>query len=49
MLSTEDFIIAAFCCVDDLWHQVTQGRKIRRGGFAPSLSNSELITMEIVG
>ncbi len=49
MLSTEDFIIAVFCCVDDLWDQVTQGKKIRRGGFAPSLSDSELITMEIVG
>ncbi len=49
MFSTEDFIIAVFCCVDDLWYQVTQGRKIRRGGFAPSLSDSELITMEIVG
>ena len=49
MLSTEDFIIAVFCCVDDLWHQLTQGRKIRRGGFAPSLSDSEIITMEIVG
>jgi Transposase DDE domain len=49
MFSTEDFIIAVFCCVDDLWHQVTQGQKIRKGGFAPSLSDSEVITMEIVG
>ena len=49
MFSTEDFIIAVFCCVDDLWQQVTQGTKIRRGGFAPSLSDTEVITMEIVG
>ena len=49
MFSTEDFIIAAFCCVDDLWSQVTQGKRIRQGGFAPSLSDSEVITMEIVG
>ena len=49
MFSTEDFIIAVFCCVDDLWNQMTQGKKIRKGGFAPSLSDSEVITMEIVG
>ena len=49
MFSTEDFIIAVFCCVDDLWHLVTQGQKIRKGGFTPSLSHSEVITMEIVG
>ena len=49
MFSIEDFIIAAFCCVDDLWSQVTQGKRIRKGGFTPSLSDSEVITMEIVG
>ena len=49
MFSTEDFIIAVFCCVDDLWNQLTQGKKIRKGGFAPSVSDSEIITMEIVG
>ena len=49
MFSTEDFIIAVFCCVDDLWHPVTQGTKIRKGGFAPSLSDSEVVTIEIVG
>ena len=49
MFSTEDSIIVVFCCVDELWNQLTQGRKIRKGGFAPSLSDSEIITMEIVG
>ncbi len=49
MLSTEDFIITVFCNVDDLWQEMTQGQKIRRRGFAPSLSDSEIITMEIVG
>lgn len=49
MLSTEDFIITVFCNVDDLWQEITQGQKIRRRGFAPSLSDSEIITMEIVG
>lgn len=49
MFSTEDFIITVFCCVDDLWSQITQGKKIRLRGFSPSLSDSEVITMEIVG
>ena len=49
MFSTEDFIITVFCNVDDLWREMTQGRKIRKRGFAPSLSDSEIITMEIVG
>ena len=47
-LVSHNLIIAVFCCVDDLWHQVTQGTKIRRG-FAPDLSDSEVITIEIVG
>ena len=49
MFSTEDFIITVFCNVDDLWQEMTEGQKIRRRGFAPSLSDSEVIAMEIVG
>ena len=49
MFSTEDFIITVFCNVDDLWQEMTEGQKIRSRGFAPSLSDSEIITMEIVG
>jgi hypothetical protein len=45
----EEFIIAVFCCVDDLLKEVTEGRRIRQKGFAPALSDSEVITMEIVG
>lgn len=48
-LISHDFIITVFCNVDDLWQEITQGQKIRRRGFAPSLSDSEIITMEIVG
>ena len=32
-----------------IWQEITQGKKIRLRGFAPSLSDSEIITMEIVG
>jgi hypothetical protein len=43
------FIIAVFCCIDHLIKEITQPRQIRQRGFAPGLSDSEVITMEIVG
>ncbi len=49
MFDTEDFIIAVFCCIDDFLKEITQGRPLRKRGFAPSLNDSEVITMEIVG
>jgi hypothetical protein len=49
MYTMDEFIIAVFCCVDDELQAVTQGRRIRHGGFAPSLSDAEVLTMEIVG
>jgi hypothetical protein len=48
MFSIEEFIIAVFCCVDDALAKVTQGKPIRSKGFAPKLSDSEVLTMEIV-
>jgi hypothetical protein len=48
MFSIEDFIIAVFCCVEDLWAEITQGQRIRAKGFAPALSDTEVLTMEIV-
>ncbi|PZV08052.1 MAG: hypothetical protein DCF22_20890 [Leptolyngbya sp.] len=44
----DEFIIAVFCCVDDLLEEITQGKPIRQKGFAPALADSEVITMEIV-
>ncbi|MDX2229443.1 MAG: IS982 family transposase [Leptolyngbyaceae cyanobacterium bins.349] len=49
MFSIDEFIIAVFCCVDDLLEEVTQGKPIRHGGFTPRLSDAEVLTMEIVG
>jgi len=49
MFSIDEFIIAVFCCVDDALADVTQGQAIRAKGFAPGLSDSEVLTMEIVG
>jgi hypothetical protein len=48
MFSIEEFIIAVFCCVDDLLQEMTQGQAIRQKGFAPALADSEVITMEVV-
>ncbi len=48
MFSIDEFIIAVFCCVDDALAEVTQGRPIHAKGFAPALSDSEVLTMEIV-
>ena len=43
-----EFIITVFCCVDDALAAVTQGQPLRAKGFAPALSDSEVLTMEIV-
>jgi hypothetical protein len=48
-MSLEEFIITVFCWVEDSFESVTGGVKLRTGGFAPRLSDSEVITLEIVG
>lgn len=48
MFSMDEFIIAVFCCVDDLLQSITPAHPLPRKGFAPRLSASEVITMEIV-
>ena len=45
----EEFIITVFCWVDEGVEAVTSGIELRTRGFAPRLSDSEVITMEIVG
>jgi len=49
MFSIDEFIIAVFCCVDDLLQTITEDHPPRSKGFAPALSDSEVMTMEIVG
>ena len=49
VFNTEEFIIAVFCCIEDWLHEIIQGQRIRAAGFEPKLSDSEVITMEIVG
>ena len=44
----EDFIINVYCCVDEIYQEIIQ-TPLRTRGFAPKLTDSEVITMEIVG
>jgi len=46
--SLKDFIIAAFCLIDDELKEL-EPKLPKRRGEKPSLSDSEIITMEIVG
>lgn len=47
-VSIEDLIITTFCFIDDELQQVIKGETLRRGGFEPQLTDSEMITMEII-
>jgi hypothetical protein len=48
-MSIEDFIITVFCVIDDQLEQLLKGKKLRGRGRHPQLTDSEVITMEIVG
>jgi hypothetical protein len=43
------FIIEVFCLVDDFMKVFLQGKRLRKRGPRPTLSDSEVLTMEIVG
>ena len=45
----EEFIISVFCYVEQARQQVVGESRLRGRGFAPELSDSEVMTMEIVG
>ena len=44
-----DFIVTVFVLVDDFYKDFSKLHKLRKSGFSPKLSDSEVITMEIVG
>ncbi len=46
-MSMEDFIITVYCLIDETLKIVIAPQKLRRRGFEPSLSDSEMITMEV--
>lgn len=43
------FIITVYCLVCEHYAQICKSRPLRRGGFAPALSDEEVITIEICG
>ena len=43
------FIVAVFCRIDDTLKLLFQGKRLRQRGPAPVLSDSEVLTMEVVG
>jgi hypothetical protein len=48
-MSIDDFIISVFCMIDDELKIILKEKKLRTRGPSPYLSDSEVITMEIVG
>ena len=48
-MNLDDFIITAFCTIDDTFKQLFPTQRLRQRGPAPKLADSETITMEIVG
>lgn len=44
-----DFIIAVFCVIDDLLPEATGGQRVRQRGPQPTVADSEVLTMEVVG
>ena len=47
-MSMEDFIITVYCLIDELFKKQENSYKIRKRGFKPALSDSEMITMEVI-
>ena len=48
-MDLDDFIITAFCMIDDSMKQLFSNIRLRQRGPAPALSDSETLTMEVVG
>jgi Transposase DDE domain len=48
-MDRDTFIITVYCLVVKRYQDIAQQYSIRRGGFAPALSDEEVITMEICG
>lgn len=48
-MNLDDFIITCFCWIDDMLPTITKGQKLRQAGPPPKMSDSEVITIEIIG
>lgn len=49
LLDRDEFIITVYCLVCEHYQTLKATYPLRRGGFAPALSDEEVITMEICG
>jgi hypothetical protein len=48
-MDRDDFIITVYCLVCEHYQAIKAAYPLRRGGFAPMLTDEEVITMEICG
>ena len=48
-MDRDDFIIAVYLLVCEQYQAILTRHRLRRGGFAPALTDEEVITMEICG
>ncbi|MCA1599107.1 MAG: IS982 family transposase [Chloroflexi bacterium] len=48
-MDRDQFIIAVYCLVCEQYRAIAAQRGVRRGGFAPALTDEEVITIEICG
>lgn len=48
-MDLDDFIITVFCWIDEAIPQVLEGQRLRQRGPVPTLMDSEVLTMEVVG
>lgn len=48
-MDRDSLIITVYCLVCEHYRVISKHHKIRRGGFAPALTDEEVITMEICG
>ncbi len=46
-MDRDDFIITVYCLVVEHCQHIKEKYPLRRGGFAPALTDEEVITMEI--
>lgn len=48
-MDLDTFIVSVFCAIDDALPAVLGGHRLRQRGPMPSLTDSEVLTMEVVG
>ena len=48
-MNLDDFSITCFCLIDEMMPMIVKDQRLRAKGPAPNLSDSEVITMELVG